>query len=394
MRERILILRSGVLGDFIISTPAMALIRERYPNAKIYLLTIPSAHKKDRNVIKVYETKKSSPWLDLIDTSVIDRVIEMKEVGFSYLVKHIRPIVKRINPSKCYVLTDPLVGIKGNIAKVFLLKMLGARCKVYGWKDFVRTNKEKRKADESKRCINHTLSCIESVLEDESFNSSKYTVRFPIVIPKEGTNEANSIWDEYDLADKRVIVLSPGGVKPHKIWSVDGYVKVIKCLIREDELLSVILTGTNKDIELGKRICDEVKSTRVINLIGQTDLPCLAGILYKADLLFGNDGGTMHLGDAVGCTVVAIMPGIELPNTVEPWHNINNSLRKKVSCSPCYDFDHCPNRTYECMKKIKAEDVLSSIKKAETNRKTYNSVQITVDRKRKIPKLHVVEDKL
>ena len=382
--DSIIVLRSAVLGDFIISMPAMNLIRQKNPNAKIYLLTIQSAHKKDRDAVKVYENKKTFPWLDLLDRKIIDEFIPMERMDFKYIFGILRPKIKKINPTKCYILTDPLVSWKSNIKKLILMKILGARCQIYGWRDFLVSKKEKINACEDKRCINHTLSCLESVLEDKSIYDEKITVEFPVVIPDYGLKNAEAIWNQHNLQNKRVYVISPGGIKLHKIWKLENFIEIIKNILRDQENV-VILTGTVKDFDIGDRIEKSLNSKEVINLIGQTDLMTLAGILKKSYMLIGNDGGTMHLGDSVGCTVVALMPGIELPRSVEPWHNMGNSLRFSVHCAPCYDFDKCPQGNNECLRKIDVNRVLNAIKNADDNKKKYNRVSVYVNRSSSIP---------
>lgn len=385
--ERIIVLRSAVLGDFIISSPALQLIREKNPDADITLLTIESAHQKDRNVAKAYTVEKRLPWLDFIADGVLDKSIVMHDMSFSYIFRKLRPIVKKIKPTKCYVLTDPLVGFKGNFAKYILLRLLGVKCKIYGWRDYVNGSKEKNNANENERCINHTLSCIESVLEDPSITDERIKIQFPIKVPQSGEMKADEIWKEYGFSNKKIAVISPGGVKEHKIWPVQGYINIIKKIIEETICDEVILTGTKKDIQIGEAIVNEVGSEHVYNLIAKTDLYSLAAIIKKSFMLIGNDGGSMHLGDAVGATVVAIMPGLELPRTVEPWHNINNSLRVKTSCSPCYNFDFCINHSHECMKSVTENMVMERIRHAHIEKKKYNSVTVRVDRSRKVPVL-------
>lgn len=388
--EKIIILRSAVLGDFIISSPALNFIREKNPEAKIYLFTIQSAHEKDRNAVKVYENKKSLPWLELLDKNIMDEIIPMDSLDLNYVVRVLRPKVKEINPTKCYILTDPLVKWKGNFAKYLLLKILGAHCPIYGWRDFVKSIKEKSEADESFRCVNHTLSCLESVLEDKSITDDEVIVRFPILVPDEGRKKADQIWNQLHLDEKRVYVISPGGIKSHKIWPCENYLKVIKYLI-SDSRNYILLTGTKKDEKIGQDIEKKCRTNQLSNLIGKTDLMELAGILQKAYMLIGNDGGTMHIGDAVGCTVVAIMPGLELPRTVEPWHNMKNSLRTNVACSPCYDFDNCPNKSFECINSIKVESVISIIESAVNNKRGHNSVRVSINRKGRVPVLRILE---
>lgn len=387
--DSILILRSSVLGDFIISTPAIYLIRRLNPNAQISLLSIQSAHKKNKKIAKIYEGKTEQPWLGLLRDGIVDKFILMESVNLCYLFRKLRPEIKRIKPDKCYILTDPLVSFKGNLTKLMMLRFIGVKCKIFGWKDYIISNKEKKKKYKN-RCINHTLSCFESVFEDNSITIDDYTVEFPIETSEAGMNFAERYWTENRLAGKKVIVISPGGLKNHKIWPVENYIRVINHLLNNDEV-DIILTGTKKDLEIGELITNRINTDRIHNLINKTDLFSLAAILKKAYLLIGNDGGTMHLGDAVGCTVVAIMPGLELPGSVEPWHNINNAVRASTDCCPCYSFSSCPYATNKCMKLVSVESVIDRCDNAFSDRKAYNKINISIIRNGKIPQIIVKE---
>jgi ADP-heptose:LPS heptosyltransferase len=107
----------------------------------------------------------------------------------------------------------------------------------------------------------------------------------------------------------------------------------------------------------------------VINLAGKTNLHESAALLKKSNLLVGNDGGAMHLGDAVGCKVLSLVPGIEYPQSVEPWFNRKNAIRLSVPCAPCYSFTCCPLGHNKCMKDIKVDIVFDKSKEILMNLK-------------------------
>lgn len=78
----------------------------------------------------------------------------------------------------------------------------------------------------------------------------------------------------------------------------------------------------------------------------------LAALLAKCVLLVGNDGGAMHLGSAVGCPTVSIVPCLEYPGSVEPWADRHRAVRHAVDCAPCYSFASCPKGHNLCMKDL------------------------------------------
>ena len=72
----------------------------------------------------------------------------------------------------------------------------------------------------------------------------------------------------------------------------------------------------------------------------------------------------MHLADAVGATVVSIVPGLEFPDSIEPWHNIDRAIRHPVPCAPCYSFTCCPEGHNRCMKELSIAAVLRQVRRA------------------------------
>src|SRR5579885_66902 len=72
--ERILLLRTGGLGDFLFAVPAMAIVRRRFPRAKIWLLTAISTDRKViREVVGYTGGEGKLPWSSFICPGTVDR---------------------------------------------------------------------------------------------------------------------------------------------------------------------------------------------------------------------------------------------------------------------------------------------------------------------------------
>jgi heptosyltransferase-2 len=226
---------------------------------------------------------------------------------------------------------------------------------------------------------------VESVLEcPEAYHKKQVCVNFQLDIKKIEKDLAQEFWIENNLDNKRVVVIAPGSVQPHKKWPVEKYKKIVMSLL-EDDQIRIVISGTKNDKAIGEEI-HSCNPDKIIDLTGNTSVQELAAILEKTDLLIGNDGGTMHLGDAVGTNVISIVPGLEYPNSIEPFHNIKNSLRHYTECYPCYSFMSCPNGHNKCMLDISVQDVMNKAKdilyNGENLRAPFNGRIFKVDRKK------------
>ena len=96
---------------------------------------------------------------------------------------------------------------------------------------------------------------------------------------------------------------------------------------------------------------------RIVNLIGQTDLSELMGVLSGCEVCVSNDTGAMHLASALGVPVVALFgPSDERATAPLGRHEI---LTRDVRCRPCLLRD-CPI-DHRCMRGIPTTDVFEAV---------------------------------
>lgn len=102
-------------------------------------------------------------------------------------------------------------------------------------------------------------------------------------------------------------------------------------------------------------------SQLLLNLSGKTSLRELASVISECDLLVTNDSGPMHVGYAVGTSIVAIFGSTSSEHTGPVGKN-DIAIRKDVECSPCFERE-CKKNNLKCMDLITADEVFGSVKK-------------------------------
>ena len=93
------------------------------------------------------------------------------------------------------------------------------------------------------------------------------------------------------------------------------------------------------------------------NLAGKTTIKELIIQISNLDLFLTGDSGPMHLAAAFEIPTVAIF-GPTKDTETSQWLNQNSAIIKKsLACQPCMKRS-CPLGHHNCMKLIKAQDVL------------------------------------
>jgi heptosyltransferase-2 len=166
-------------------------------------------------------------------------------------------------------------------------------------------------------------------------------------------------------ASRPVVGLAPGAAYGGaKRWPPVHAARLVQELVSRTDA-SVVLVGAGGDRETGHEIESRIRDTagsagvrgRLVNLIGATDLPTLAGVAVHARAFVSNDSGAMHLAAAVGTHVVALFgPTNEHATSPLGPHTL---LVEDVFCRPCL-LRECPI-DHRCMKRITPEAVFAAV---------------------------------
>jgi heptosyltransferase-2 len=99
------------------------------------------------------------------------------------------------------------------------------------------------------------------------------------------------------------------------------------------------------------------------SLVGRIGLGELAAAVERCDVFITNDSGPMHVAVARGVPVVAIFCATTPSLGFYPYAAKAVVVEKELSCRPCgaHGGRRCPLGTEDCMRLIKAEDVLLGV---------------------------------
>lgn len=157
---------------------------------------------------------------------------------------------------------------------------------------------------------------------------------------------------------KCIIGINPGAAYGSaKRWMPERFASVADRAV-EKHNGQVILFGSKQEVPIVKAITDAMKH-KALNMAGKTDLPLLSALLNICDVLVTNDSGPMHMASALNTPVVAVF-GSTNPVATGPFGKGHRVVQKKMPCSPCLE-RVCPNGSLACMNAISADDVSSAL---------------------------------
>ncbi len=345
----IAVLRPAGLGDFIMSTPAFVQLRRRFPEARITLITMHSQSVDQAAKVRAYAGgERAAPWIELIRPHALDDVQVLPSIRDWQTFCEARRLMAEIRPDLIVQMMDPGTPYVRRVKKITLMLALCGFVRQIGWRQHGQILKANPPAV-NPLLGHHVQGPLQFLRElDERHDQRDSDVVFDIRPGADAEAWARQWLGENGLIGRRLVAIAPGAIHDHKQWPLAKFESLIRALSTRFQDLHFLVVGTPKDAKLAQTLV-EVNPSRIHDLCGQSSITQSAALFCHCALVVGNDGGAMHLADSVGATVVSIVPGLEYPVSIEPWHNQDHAIRHTIPCAPCYSFTFCPQGHRRCM---------------------------------------------
>lgn len=338
MNPRILLVRTDRIGDVILTTPMIEILRKHLPRAYIAFMAIP----------QTLEIVEGNPYLD--EVIVYDRKGQhrgaVQTLLFSLaLRKKYFNISISFHPTTRSNWITFLAGIP---------KRIGYD-KKFGWLLTHSIKNEKYKGEKSEAFYNEDFLHFLNITPPRSQN-----LYFPLSATAEKSIEA---FLKRNRIGRSFVVLNVSASCASKVWPAQNFALLSK-LIYEKLNLDIILIGD-------PTTCMAVKELSLVPMTiaaESLNLGEVAALFKKTLLHISNDSGPMHLASAVDTPVIAIfgrtLPGLG-PKRWGPLKGISTILHKDIGCHPC--LAHYCKLDFDCLKATKVEDVFYAVQKYQKN---------------------------
>jgi len=148
-----------------------------------------------------------------------------------------------------------------------------------------------------------------------------------------------------------------------KQWPMERYREVIRRVTMDHPDSHIVLFGSSFEEGMIQEMSRGLKG-RISLAAGKTSVKQVAALIEQCDLLVCNDSGLMHTAVAVGTPVVAIYGPTDLRRTA-PLGERNVVIRHELPCSPCFKLEgdgqvHACSH-HDCLMTITPDEVFNSI---------------------------------
>ncbi|MGL4868316.1 MAG: glycosyltransferase family 9 protein [Cetobacterium sp.] len=326
---RVLIIRLSSIGDVILTTPVLKELKKKYPEAIIDFL--------------VLENFKDS----ILGCPYVDNLIlfdKKKHDGFKNMLKFGKEL-KNNN-------YDYVFDLHSKVRSKIISSAIGAKTFIYKKRGLLKTLLVKMKAIKYK-VDNTIVKNYFGAFKILNLNYKGEDLTF--TFKNEDLEKIKTLCIDYE----NVPMIAPGASKETKKWTKEEFAQLSKLLYNKYGKKPIII-GSNSEYEM----CESIKKLSgevAINLAGKLSLKESGALLSKASFLVTNDSGPFHIARGVKCPTFVIF-GPTSPEMFEYDEN-NKLIYLNEPCSPCslHGDKVCPQKHFNCMKKLSAERVMQII---------------------------------
>ncbi|CUU05493.1 heptosyltransferase-2 [Candidatus Kryptobacter tengchongensis] len=328
--QKILIIRLSSIGDIVLSTPLIRVLRNKFPNSQIDFII-----KKEFSELLKYNPNLTN----LIEFNT--------ENGFKELLRLKRQILKENY--------DLIIDIHNNLRSIFLRMFTGAHVVRINKRVFKRFLLVKFKINLYKNAIHVVDRYIETL---SNFSIKNDNQGLEIFVPEDTIEIAKN---KINFSDKNLyIAIAPSAKHETKRWLPERFAQLGDKLAEKFKA-KIILLGGKEDVDRCGFV-EEMMVSKPINLCGKTTLLESAAVLSMCKLLVTNDSGLMHIGSAMKTKIVAIFGSTVKEFGFFPYGVENIVIEKNIPCRPCSHIgrNKCPKGHFKCMRDIQVEDVFNA----------------------------------
>ena len=322
---KFLIIRFSSIGDIVLTTPIVRMLKEQVENAEIHYLT-----KKGYSSIL-----KSNPYIDEVhsyNNNLQETIEKLKYLHFNYII-------------------DLHNNYRSNRVKNGL-NIISFSFDKLNWKKWLIVNFKIDKLPN----IHIVDRYINTVSVFDIINDNKGLDYF---IPPKDIVDINTLPNEYKKGYVGFVIGAGHFTKRLPAEKISQICSNIK--------QPIILLGGPDDSETAMKIIKSSVGT-IFNACGNYSLNESASLVMNANLIITHDTGLMHIAAAFKKKIISVW-GNTIPEFgMYPYLSSNDSEIVQVNnlkCRPCtkIGFSRCPKKHFKCMNDIPEDKIVALVQK-------------------------------
>jgi len=328
--ENILVMSNTAIGDTLFATPALRLIKERYPHIKITALLNP-------NNYQLFETNPfidevvlyRGKWRNFLQTTI--KLKKMK-IDLTFILHSNEP---QATPMAYLIGSEYIIKTPNDTNEFNHLHFNKITPRVAG--EYTIENQLKQLKYIGIDNVNFNM---ELFLKDKWYQDVNKFIKDNIIY----------------------VGFQVGATTINRMWFEENWSKLANLILAYKENINIVLTGSPAEVELTNSLEKRINNKKVLNLAGRFDICGAAALIDRLDVLITPDTGPLHVAAALYTPTITIsVTGLESSSRPRDKMTKHQYIQKPIICEPCLD-KHC--KYQKCMWQIEPNEVFNALKKA------------------------------
>lgn len=344
--KKILLIRLRRIGDIIMTTPAVALLKTRLPGASLtYLVEEPYRRLVEGNphLERVIVVEKNQKFRDFVKL-----ILQVRREGYDALLDF------HGGPRASWITFFSKARLK-----------IGYRIKHKGFLYDIRVPRGREEGD--KGGFVHSVENHANLVRALGIAFEDSDIPAPILSSPtdEEAGRVRKILEDRGALQSKNAVLHIGAGNEFRDWGTENITGLIRRLARLPGL-KIVMVGSASEVDqrAETEILEELAaagawgSHNIISLVGQLNLMEMKEVIARAALFVGPDSGPMHIAASTSTPIVAYF-GPTLPAHFAPWKAKAIVIEKAMDCRPCKQ-RRCVTSDFRCIRAITPDEVFAA----------------------------------
>ena len=332
---KFLLIQLRRIGDVLMTTPSIRLLRESFPEAELTFMTEAPADQVLRN------------------NSFLDEILLYSKVQtISESISFIRKLRERQFDCVIDFFGNPRSALMTRFAAAPIRIGFGFRGRSWAYTHPVKISTELTYAAQDKA----------QLLEELGIYANDFGLNF--FSGEEDKEYAARLFGQLGIKDSDfVVTLSPVSRQPYKVWPAERFAVIADWLVQKHQAKILFLFGPGEE-----HFIDAVREAMKQKALPDYDIPSLTetlAILNKVDLHFGNANGPRHFAVAGGTPTLTVFGRPWAVNWTPPEDAQHCALEYDPGCKNKCTYPECK---LECLHGVTVEAVQAEL---ETVIKTF-----------------------
>lgn len=330
--RKILLIRLRRIGDIIMTTPAVAALKQALPHASLTYIV-------------------EEPYRCLVEGNPdIDKIflIPPRQGALSFL-----SLIRRIRREKFDTVIDFHGGPRASrIAWLTRATLkVGYEVKHKGFIYDIRVPRSRGGAPI--HSVENHLNLVRAAGIEVNEPWPRLTLPGP---RKEETERIDKLWANHRLPGAKVVVLHVGAGNEFRDWGAPNLGALAERLAGMPGV-RVVLVGSGEDVPRAEEVRKKSPES-ALSLAGELNMIELREVISRTALFVGPDSGPMHIAATTSTPIVALF-GPTLPANFSPWQAEATIIAKDLDCRPCKQ-RKCVTEDFRCLQSITVDEVLKA----------------------------------